>query len=105
MPAALDPRQERVANLRRRASMLERHEAAHDPVTGKSKLAVAAGRLGGQRTAERHGGGSAWGLRMALRRWHGVEISETRTNKKAVSRANDRRPKGGSDEHNSPRRP
>lgn len=74
MPIALDPEQQRIANMRRRASMLERHERARDPETGKSLIAVAAGRLGGERTAERHGGGSAWGLRMALWRWHGVAL-------------------------------
>lgn len=51
--------------------MLERHARARGP-DGKSVLATEAGRKGGQRTAERHGGGSAWGLRMALRRWHKI---------------------------------
>lgn len=74
MPRALDPEQDRIANMRRRASMLARHERARDPETGKSLIAVEAGRRGGERTAERHGGGSAWGLRMALRRWHGVSL-------------------------------
>lgn len=74
MPRALDPEQERIANLRRRASMLERHHRARDPLTGKSMLAVEAGRRGGERTAERHGGGSAWGLRMALKRWHAIAV-------------------------------
>ena len=74
MPVALDPEQQRIANMRRRASMLERHERARDPETGKSAIAVEAGRRGGERTAELHGGGSAWGVRMALRRWHNVKI-------------------------------
>ncbi len=78
MPRALDPAQQRIANLRRRAAMLERHAAERDPATGRSALAVAAGRLGGQRTAERHGGGSAWGLRLALRRWHGIPLNNDR---------------------------
>jgi len=85
MPRALDPEQERVANLRRRASMLERHARARDPFTGKSRIAVEAGRQGGRRTVERHGGGSAWGLRLALRRWHGVSLppgSRTRPRRK-----------------------
>jgi hypothetical protein len=73
MPAALDPEQERVANLRRRAAMLELHDRARGP-DGKSKLAVSAGRRGGQRTAERHGTGRAWGLGMALLRWHHIPL-------------------------------
>jgi hypothetical protein len=73
MGAALDPEQQRVANMRRRAYMLEKHEKSKGP-DGKSTLARKAGRVGGQRTAERHGGGSAWGLRMALHRWHGVPL-------------------------------
>ncbi len=74
MARALDPEQQRLANLRRRAAMLERHERARDPLTGKSTIAVSAGRRGGQRTVERHGSGSAWGLRMALLRHHGVPL-------------------------------
>jgi len=69
-----DPEVQRIANLRRRAAALERHAAARDPLTGKSHLAVAAGRLGGLKTVERHGPGSAWGLRMALCRWHGIPL-------------------------------
>jgi hypothetical protein len=53
--------------------MQARHEAARGP-DGKSRLAVEAGRLGGLRSVERHGSGSAWGIRMALRRWHGVPL-------------------------------
>jgi hypothetical protein len=74
MPRALDPEQERVANLRRRAAMLARHAAARDPKTGKSELATRAGRRGGLRTVERHGSSSVWGLRMALRRHHGIAL-------------------------------
>ena len=73
MPAAIDPEQERIANLRRRAAMLERHARARN-AEGKSALAVGAGRTGGLATVARHGTGSAWGLRMALKRWHGVEL-------------------------------
>lgn len=90
--------------MRRRAAMLERHEAARDADTGKSRIAVAAGRLGGQRTAERHGGGSAWGLRLALKRWHGIPIAKN-GRKKAACRTNSALPRGGSDDHRSSRRP
>jgi len=73
MGAAPDPEVQRIANLRRRAAMLERHARARGP-DGKSRLAVEAGRRGGQRTLERHGSGSARGLRMALRRWYAVAL-------------------------------
>lgn len=73
MTTALDPEQARLANLRRRAFMLERHHRARGP-DGKSALAVRAGRLGGLRTVERHAPGRAWGLRMALKRWHHVGL-------------------------------
>ena len=69
-----DPEQQRIANLRRRAAMLERHARARDSITGKSALAVAAGKKGGRVTADRIGAPSAWGLRMSLKRWHGVEL-------------------------------
>jgi hypothetical protein len=78
MPRALDPEQQRVANMRRRAAMLARHDAARDPETGKSKIAVEAGRRGGQRTVERfydqQGSIADWGLRMALKRHYGIPI-------------------------------
>jgi hypothetical protein len=74
LAAALDPEQQRVGNMRRRAFMLRRHALAQDPLTGKSALAVAAGRKGGQRTAEQHPSPSAWGLSMALLRHHGVPL-------------------------------
>jgi hypothetical protein len=74
MGRALDPEVQRVANMRRRAAMLARHARAVDPETGKSTIAVAAGRAGGQRTASRYGSSSAWGLRMALRRHHGIPL-------------------------------
>jgi len=71
MGRALDPEVQRVANMRRRLAMLERHSAARDPESGKSAIAVAGGRIAGQRNIERHGGSSARGLRLALARWHG----------------------------------
>lgn len=74
MSAALDPEVARVANMRRRAAALERHARDRDPETGKSRLAVRAGHLGGLRTVEKHGCPSAWGLRMALRRHYGVPL-------------------------------
>lgn len=54
--------------------MLERHARARDPETGKSLIAVHAGRKGGRVTADKIGSPSAWGLRMSLKRWHGVDI-------------------------------
>ncbi len=45
--------------------LLERHQRARG-ADGKSAIAVAAGRIGGRHTGEPHGGGSAWGLRLAL---------------------------------------
>lgn len=74
MPRALDPEQQRIANMRRRAAMLERHAAARGD-DGKSTLATSAGQLGGRRTADRHGSSSAWGTRMALARHHGIPFS------------------------------
>lgn len=70
---ALDPEQARVANLRRRACMLRRHTLAQG-LDGKSTIAVAAGRKGGQATASKQACPSEWGLRMALRRWHGIPL-------------------------------
>ena len=57
---------ERVRRMRIRLAALRRHAYAHDPVTGKSALAVAAGQASGrQREGDR-----AWGLESALKRWH-----------------------------------
>jgi len=72
---APDPEAARIANMRRRAAALERHARAKGP-DGKSTLAVAAGRAGGRKTADRLGCPSAWGLRLALRRWHGVGLPQ-----------------------------
>ena len=57
---------ERVRRLRIKAAALERHRAARDPITGKSRLAVEAGKRSGQ---ERQGN-RAWATRMAIRRWY-----------------------------------
>lgn len=54
--------------------MLERHARARDPATGKSVIAVRAGQKGGRVTADKIGSPLAWGLRMSLKRWHGVEL-------------------------------
>jgi hypothetical protein len=74
MARALDPEQQRVANMRRRAHMLEVHARNRDPLTGKSALAAAGGRVGGPAAANRFGCASSWGLRMSLLRWHGVPL-------------------------------
>jgi hypothetical protein len=42
----IDPEVQAAANLRRAAWKRAQHEAARDPATGKSRLAVEAGRLG-----------------------------------------------------------
>jgi hypothetical protein len=57
---------EHLRRLRIRLSALKRHRAARDPVTGKSTLAVAAGRA----SAKHRDGDQAWGLDLAIRRWH-----------------------------------
>ena len=57
---------EHVRRMRIRLAALRRHQAARDPLTGKSSLAVAAGQASGrQREGDR-----AWGLESALRRWY-----------------------------------
>ena len=76
MPRALDPEQQRIANMRRRAAALAQHASQRDPETGKSKLATYAGHLGGIRTAERHGSSRAWALRMNLKRWHHIDLPD-----------------------------
>ncbi len=57
---------EHVRRLRIRQAALERHQAARDPATGKSVLAVAAGKASGLQRE----GNKAWGLAMSLRRWY-----------------------------------
>ena len=60
---------EKVRRLRIRLAALRRHQAARDPLTGKSTLAVAAGQVSGrQREGDR-----VWGLEWALKRWHPSE--------------------------------
>lgn len=57
---------ERLRRMRIRLAALKRHRAAEDPLTGKSTLAVSAGKASGR---EREGN-SVWALEMAIRRWH-----------------------------------
>ena len=57
---------EHVRRLRIRLAALRRQEAARDPTTGKSALAVAAG----QASARNREGDRAWGLELALKRWY-----------------------------------
>ena len=59
-------RREHLRRLRIRSAALKRHRAARDPVTGKSTLAVAAGRA----SAKEREGDRAWGLDLAIKRWH-----------------------------------
>lgn len=59
------PRREHIRRLRIRLAALKRHALARDPYTGKSLLAVAAGKASGIQRE----GDSVWGLEMALRRW------------------------------------
>jgi hypothetical protein len=67
-----------VANLKRRLYALERHNQARDPVTGKSQIAVAGGQAAARVNVERDPGGpSAFGLRLALRRWHPELLEES----------------------------
>ena len=57
---------ERVRRMRIKLAALRRHEAARDPTTGKSVLAVAAGQASGRKRE----GDRVWGLESALKRWH-----------------------------------
>ena len=59
-------RREHVRRLKLRLAALRRHAALRDAVTGKSALAVAAGRA----SAVHREGDCAWALSMALRRWY-----------------------------------
>ena len=58
-------KREHIRRMRIRLAALRRHAAARDPSTGRSLLAVAAGRA----SAIRREGDRAWGLEMALKRW------------------------------------
>ena len=51
-----------------RGPIEERFEAARDAATGKSALAVSAGKASGRKRE----GDRAWGLEAALRRWYGL---------------------------------
>jgi hypothetical protein len=69
----------RKAHLKRRLRMLERHNQARDPQTGKSTIAVAGGQAAARTNVERDPGGpSAFGLRLALRRWHPELLDESK---------------------------
>lgn len=57
---------EHVRRLRIRLAALRRHQEVRDPATGKSELAVAAGKA----SARKREDDRAWGLEMALRRWY-----------------------------------
>ncbi len=57
---------EHIRRMRIRLAALRRHEAARDPVSGKSSLAVKAGIISGQKRK----GDRAWGLQNALKRWY-----------------------------------
>ena len=69
-------KREHTRRLRIRLAALERHSAAKDPVTGKSVLAVSAGKA----SARDRKGNSAWGLRMALNRWYPKNSSDSQVN-------------------------
>ena len=58
-------RRERGRRLKIRLAALKRHAAARG-ADGKSELAVAAGKASGRQRE----GDEAWGLELALRRWH-----------------------------------
>ena len=63
---------EHVRRMRIRLAALRRHEAARDPATGKSALAVAAGQDSGRKRE----GDRAWGLEWALKRWYPITEHE-----------------------------
>ena len=69
-------KRQHARRLRIRLAALERHGAAKDPVTGKSELAVSAGKA----SAKERKGNSAWGLRMALNRWYPKNSSGAQQN-------------------------
>jgi hypothetical protein len=74
LDADLRERRKKAANLKRRLATLRQHERARGP-DGKSSIAQAGGRVGGRRRAGSfEGGPTAWGLAMALKRWHGIEL-------------------------------
>jgi len=60
----------RLRKLRLRLHALRRHAEARDPETGKSRLAVEAGRASGRQRE----GSALWGLSMAAKRWYGLQI-------------------------------
>ncbi len=62
-------RREHIRRMRIRLAALRRHETARDPETGKSSLAVAAGKASGRRRK----GDRVWGLQNALHRWYPTE--------------------------------
>lgn len=57
---------ERVRRLRLRLAAKKRHRRSRDPISGKSRLAVEAGKKSGLKRE----GDSVWGLEMSLKRWH-----------------------------------
>lgn len=59
-------RREQGRRLKIRLAALKRHAAARGP-DGRSELAVAAGKA----SARQREGDQAWGLGLAIRRWHG----------------------------------
>ncbi len=66
--SAAAERREHGRRLKIRLVALRRHAAARGP-DGKSELAVAAGKS----SARQRAGDTAWGLDLAIRRWHGVK--------------------------------
>jgi hypothetical protein len=70
MGASRDPATARRANLKRRLASLRLHESARDPETGKSRIAVAGGRIGGPARAAQLGDDfRIWSLEMNRKRW------------------------------------
>ena len=63
---SLREKREYVRRMRIRLAALQRHRDAKDPSSGKSGLAVSAGKSSGQKRE----GDSIWGLEMAIKRWH-----------------------------------
>lgn len=65
-PATGPAERERIRRMRIRLAALKRHAAARDPLTGKSTLAMDAGRASGRKRI----GNSVWGLESCMKRWH-----------------------------------
>ncbi len=89
---------ERRRRLKIRLAALKRHAAARGP-DGRSELAVAAGKKSG---AQREGD-AAWGLELALRRWHGDDDGSSEPQNEHLGKTRPPGPAGGAGKCDQPR--